>query len=151
MTKKFLAAVDGSEHGWKALDLATNLAKVSDAELMVIHVVPNEPIPEGLKQFAKIEGIAPEEIEARYHLGRDIGDKIIGEAKARVQKSGLSEVKTRVAEGNAANEIVTLATSEGADMVFLGSRGLSDVKGLLMGSVSHKVMHLAPCSCVAVK
>ena len=36
-------------------------------------------------------------------------------------------------------------------MIFLGSRGLGDVGGLLMGSVSHKVMHLAPCTCVAVK
>ena len=36
-------------------------------------------------------------------------------------------------------------------MVFLGSRGLGDAKGLLLGSVSHKVMHLAPCTCVAVK
>lgn len=151
MTTKFLAAVDGSDHGWKALDLATNLAKVSNAEVLVVHVVPNEPIPEGLKQFARVEGIAPEEIEARYHLGREIGDKIIGEAEARIRKSGLHDVKTRVTEGNAANEIVTLAKSEGADMIFVGSRGLSEVTGLLMGSVSHKVMHLASCSCVAVK
>ena len=36
-------------------------------------------------------------------------------------------------------------------MIFLGSRGLDDMVGLMMGSVSHKVMHLAPCTCVAVK
>ena len=56
-----------------------------------------------------------------------------------------------VAEGNAANEIVATAESIGADMIFLGSRGLGDAKGLLVGSVSHKVMNLAPCTCVAVK
>jgi nucleotide-binding universal stress UspA family protein len=37
------------------------------------------------------------------------------------------------------------------DMIFLGSRGLGDAKGLLMGSVSHKVAHLAECTCVSVK
>lgn len=151
MSKKFLAAVDGSEHGWKALDLAANLAKLSDAELIVLHVVPYEPMPEGLKQFANVEGIPPEEMEARYHLQRDIGDKIIKEAEARVRQSGFARVKTQAAEGHAANQIAAIAKSEGADMVFLGSRGLGDVTGLLMGSVSHKVMHLASCTCVAVK
>ena len=62
MSKKFLVAVDGSDHGWKALDLATDLAAVSDAELIILHVVSYEPMPEGLQQYAKIEGI-PIEIQ----------------------------------------------------------------------------------------
>ena len=151
MSNKFLVAVDGSDHGWEALDLATNLAKVSDAELVILHVVPDEPMPEGLKRFAEVEGISTDEASARYHLSRTIGDQITSEAEARVRKNGLARVKSQVAEGNPANQIVALARSEGTDMVFLGSRGLGDVKGLLMGSVSHKVMHLAPCTCVAVK
>jgi nucleotide-binding universal stress UspA family protein len=36
MSKKFLVAVDGSDHGWKALDLATSLAKASDAEVVTM-------------------------------------------------------------------------------------------------------------------
>jgi nucleotide-binding universal stress UspA family protein len=36
-------------------------------------------------------------------------------------------------------------------MVFLGSHGLSDIRGLLIGSVSHKVLHQAPCTCVVVR
>jgi len=38
-----------------------------------------------------------------------------------------------------------------ADMIVMGSRGVSDLKGLVMGSVSHKVMQLAPCTCVSVR
>jgi nucleotide-binding universal stress UspA family protein len=151
MSKKFLVAVDGSDHGWEALDLATNLARVADAELVILHVVPYEPMPEGFRQYAKIEGIPLQEEETRFHLGRKFGDRIASEAEARARKSGLDRVTTRVAEGNAAHEIVELAKSEDTDMVFLGSRGLGEVKGMLMGSVSHKVMHLAPCTCVAVK
>jgi nucleotide-binding universal stress UspA family protein len=151
MSKKFLVAVDGSDHGWKALDLATNLASGADAELVILHVVPYEPMPEGLKQFAKVEGIPIEEQAVRFHLGRKFGDKIASEAEARARKSGLDRVTTLVAEGNAAHEIVEMAKSKDTEMVFLGSRGLGEVKGMVMGSVSHKVMHLAPCTCVAVK
>lgn len=151
MSKKFMVAVDGSDHGWKAVDLATNLAKVSDAELVILHVVTYEPMPEELKRFAEVEGVPLEEERARYYANKGAGDKIANEAAARARKNGLARVRTEVAAGNPADHIVELATSEGADMVFLGSRGLSDIKGLLVGSVSHKVMHLAPCTCVAVK
>jgi len=151
MNKKFLVAVDGSDHGWKALDLATDLAAVSDAELIILHVVSYEPVPEGLQQYAKVEGIPVEDLKAQFHYSKAIGDKVTSEAEARVRKKGLARVTTRVTEGSPANEIVALAEAEGADMVFLGNRGFGDIGGLLMGSVSHKVMHLAPCTCVAVK
>lgn len=151
MSKKFLVAVDGSDHGWKALDLATDLAAVSDAELIILHVVPYEPMPEGLQQYAKIEGIPIDDLKAQIRYSKAIGDKITSESEARVRKNGLARVTTQVVEGNPAKQIVALAESEGADMVFLGSRGFGDAKGLLLGSVSHKVMHLAPCTCVAVK
>ncbi len=151
MSKKYLVAVDGSDHGWKALDLATDLAAVSDAELIILHVVPYEPMPEGLQQYARIEGIRIEELKAQVHYSTAIGDRITSEAEARVRKNGLARVTTQVVEGNPANKIVALAESEGADMIFLGSRGLGDAKSLLLGSVSHKAMHLAPCTCVAVK
>ncbi len=151
MSKKFLVAVDGSEHGWKALDLASDLTNVSDAELAILHVVAYEPMPEGLAHYAEAEGIPIEEERGRYHDSRKLGDKITSDAEARARKNRVSRVTTRVAEGNPADQIVAFANSEGADMVFLGSRGLGDIKGLLMGSVSHKVMHLAPCTCVAVK
>jgi nucleotide-binding universal stress UspA family protein len=151
MSKKFLVAVDGSDHGWKALDLATDLAAVSDAELIILHVVSYEPMPEGLQQYAKIEGIPVEDLKAQFRYSKAIGDKVNSEAEARVRKNGLARVTTRVTEGSPAKEIVALAETEGADMVFLGSRGFGDIGGLLMGSVSHKVMHLARCTCVAVK
>jgi nucleotide-binding universal stress UspA family protein len=151
MSKKFLVAVDGSDHGWKALDLATDLAAASDAELIILHVVPYESMPEGLQQYAKIEGIQIDDLKAQFRYSKAIGDKITSEAEARVRKNGLVRVTTQVVEGNPAKQIVALARSKGTDMVFLGSRGFGDIGGLLMGSVSHKVMHLAPCTCVAVK
>ena len=52
--------------------------------------------------------------------------------------------------GDPAPAILDHAREVGADMIVLGSRGLGDLKGLVMGSVSHKVACLAPCTCVAV-
>ena len=151
MSKKFLVAVDGSDHGWKALDLATDLAKVSNAEVVILHVIPYIPMPEGFQQFAEIEGIKAADRTFRYHYDRTVGDAITSEAEARAQKNGLARVTTQVTEANPADEIVALAKSKRADMLFLGSRGVSDLKGMMMGSISHKVMHLAPCTCVAVR
>ena len=151
MSKKFLVAIDGSDHAWKALDLATDLAKSSEAELLILHVVPYEPMPEGLEQLAKAEGIPIQEERARLYASRTVGDKIASEAEARVRKQGLARVTTEVVEGSPASEIIAFAKSRSVDMIICGSRGFGDVKSLLMGSVSHKVMHLAPCTCVAVK
>lgn len=151
MDKKFLVAVDGSDHGWKALDLATDLSKASEAELLIVHVVPREPTPQGLQQLADVEGISVEESSARYHYDLSLGDAITNEAASRAREKGLSKIETRVAEGSPAHEIVTMAEQAGAEMLFIGSRGISDLKGLFLGSVSHKVMHLAPCTCVSVK
>ena len=55
MAKKILAAIDGSEHAWKALDLAADMAKQSGAQLIVLHVVPYEPMSEALRAFAEAE------------------------------------------------------------------------------------------------
>lgn len=151
MTKSFVVAIDGSEHGSKALDLAINNAKASNAELTILHVVPYEPMPEGLQQYAALEGIPAAEMNARFHYGKALGDRITGEAEERAHMAGLSGIKTEVVEGHPANEIVAVATALGAEMLYIGSRGLSDIGGFLLGSVSHKVMHMAPCTCVAVK
>ena len=151
MGKTFLVAVDGSLQGWKAMDLAITLAKASDAELVLVHVVPREPVPKGIEKWAEMEGVSAEEARARIRTGRTLGDNITHEAETRAKDAGLDRISSRVAEGNVAKEIVDLAEDTKADMIFLGSRGLSDAQGLLLGSVSHKVSHLAPCTCVLVK
>ena len=151
MSKTIVVAVDGSEHGWKALAFAANLAKAENAEMLVLHVVPVEPIPEGFEQWAELEGIPRGDYYSLFHGSKALGDKITSEAVSRSQTLGIGTIRTRVAEGNPTTEIVNTANAEEADVIVLGSRGLGEVQGLLLGSVSHKVMHLAPCTCIAVK
>lgn len=151
MNETYLVAVDGSAHGWKALDLAAKLAQASGAALMVVHVVPFQPMTSELEMFAKSEGLSREDIGARFNASRRIGERIIGEAEARAKRMGFTRITSRVVEGNPVEEIVGAAKAAKAEMVFVGSRGLSDLSDMLIGGVSHQVLHLAPCTCVAVK
>jgi hypothetical protein len=76
MIKKILAAIDGSEHAWKALDLAKDLAKLHGARLTVLHVVPYEPMADALRAFAAAENLPFEEEAARFHHARTLGDHL---------------------------------------------------------------------------
>ena len=53
--------------------------------------------------------------------------------------------------GHAAQKIARAADENGADGIVMGSRGLSDWRGLLVGSVTHKVLHMAHCPVVVVR
>ncbi|MBT4581371.1 MAG: universal stress protein, partial [Gammaproteobacteria bacterium] len=66
-------------------------------------------------------------------------------------KAGVKKVTSMITEGDPADVILNTAVNCKADMIILGSRGLSDFKGLLFGSVSHKVSGQADCTCVTVK
>lgn len=151
MAKCYVVALDGSDAGWKALDIACDLAIGAKAALEIVHIIPYETMPTGLSHFAEIEGISKDEMEARFHISRTLADKITGEGRRRAEQHGVKEISETVREGSPASEIVSLAESKSADMIFIGSRGLSDVGGLLLGSVSHKVAHTAHCTCVIVR
>ena len=71
------------------------------------------------------------------------GEQIIEAAKEVAVQHGCKNVKTEIEGGDPAEVIVETAKSEGADMIVIGSRGLSNISGLLMGSVSHKVTSMA--------
>lgn len=151
MANRILVPIDGSDHGWKALDLAVELARNRDAEIVVFHAVPYEPLPEGLREFAKVEGINLQEENALFHAGRQIGDALTRTGEKRVRDAGYESVSSRSAEGRPARAIVDSAEAIDAEMIVMGSRGFSDAAGLLLGSVSHKVSHLTPCTCILVK
>jgi nucleotide-binding universal stress UspA family protein len=53
--------------------------------------------------------------------------------------------------GDAATEIIQFAKEENIDMIIAGSRGLSQTQSWLLGSVSRKLVHYAPCSVLLVK
>ena len=85
---RILVAIDGSEHAWRALDLAADLAKVRGGQLIVLHVVPYEGVPEALRAFAEAESILLEEERARFHQARTLGDQLTRNADCSKVASG---------------------------------------------------------------
>ena len=59
--------------------------------------------------------------------------------------------RSALEHGDPADQIVRAAARHGADLIVMGRRGYGDLKGLLLGSVSHKVCRLADCACLTVK
>ena len=175
MFKKILCPTDGSDHAYKALDLAIDMVKKYDAKLVILHVPHRSENIEALRRFVEIEGLAPHvnkeidrlrSIDYRISVATDstfqdsaisprllieIGHHIVGGAKGRAERNGLENVNALLEVGDPADRILKCIDKENIDCVIMGSRGLSDFKGLFLGSVSHKVANRAPCTCIAVK
>jgi len=146
MISNILIPVDGSEHSRKALELGCDLAKKYSAAVHLIHVTES-PIREhtmALGGAAITLHASPEEL-------KQAGSRELEFASEYANNHGVKEVTTEVEGGSPAHRIVESAKDIHADMIVMGSRGLSDLAGLLVGSVSHKVTNMAPCTCITVR
>jgi len=150
MIKKILVPIDGSEHAKKAVALASDVGGKYDARLTLLQVMRRtgtDLVPEGLRRYAEIEHV---EITEREML-RTVADEIIKEARKLARAHGMDGVESVIELGDPARVILDYARAHDIDLIVMGSRGLGEVRGLLLGSVSHKVSHLAQCTCVTVK
>lgn len=146
MIKKILVPVDGSVHSKKALEFACELAKKFESELHLLHVV-QPPIS---TQTMAVGGSAVTTEVSREDL-EEIGRNMIEAAMQITSNHDCTKVETHIEAGPPAQHILDAAKKHDADLIVMGSRGLSDIAGLLLGSVSHKVTHLAECSCVTIR
>lgn len=146
MFKSLLVAVDGSEHAKKALRVACELVKNGDAKLHILH------IPERLAhETTLVWGIGAVPLEASPEDIEKAGKQVIEKAKANAQELGATQIETHLGQGEPARTILSEAEKLGVDAIVLGSRGLGDLAGLIMGSTSHKVTHGAKCTVITVR
>ncbi len=148
--RTILVAVDGSEHSNKAVEFAADLATHEDADLVLLHVVPDPSIyavPTGLEEYTRLEKAHI----TQHDLMMSAAGRILDDAAHRAEKHGIYTATTRVEIGQPATKIVDVAEEIEADMIVLGSRGLGNIGSLLLGSTSQKVTHLAPCTVVTVR
>lgn len=145
MLSKILVPVDGSEYSRKALEFACQLADKFDSELRILH------IPQGVAaDRVMVLGGASIMLHATADIIEKAGRTMIEEARKIAERTLDGRVSTELRGGDPAHEIVASAEENDVDCIVLGSRGLGDFGGLLLGSVSHKVNHAAPCTCITV-
>ena len=150
MIKTILVPTDGSEHAEKAVALAADLAKKYDSKLLLLHVMKelgSDRIPEGLREYARAEHIEVTERDILESVAR----QIVRKAEVVARDHEAPDIQSALEFGDPAASILDSATKSDADLIVMGTRGLGDLQGMLLGSVSHKVCHLADCSCVTVK
>jgi len=148
MIKKILVPVDGSKHASKAIEMAANVARQDDAVIHLLHVATLTKIPDGIREYIKSENIH----ESSYFVAlQTMGNRILEAACEEAIRKGAENVQASVLEGDPAETIINYAKEGGFDMIVLGSRGLGNFKGLMLGSVSSKVCHAADRTCVTVR
>lgn len=139
-----MVGLDGSEYSLKALGFAVDLAKKYSSQLVLVHVVLRQIYAINPPEAGILAGTAiVRELEAE-------GKAILAKGEETVKAQGLP-VEVRLRQGVPAEELLRAAADEKADLIVLGSRGLSQVKAFLLGSVSDKVSHHAKCPTLIVR
>ena len=147
MIKNILVATDASPASNRAINLAADMAGKYGAALHLLYAVREMQLPPELKKMAEVEKIAG----ARSDVLDFVARKILSDAERRAEKKGASKVKTALEHGDPATVILRYAKKHKVDLIVLGTRGLGQVKGMLMGSVSRKVTNLSDISCLIIR
>lgn len=146
MSKTIVVPVDGSDQSKKALDFSVDLALHYPAELKIVYVI--EPfVVEDVFSMSTIPVPVDMDDLSLEKYGKEVLDKAEGICK----DLGANNISKKVLKGDPGKAIVAFAEDANADMIVIGSRGLGNLSGMFLGSVSKKVAHDANCTCITVK
>ena len=175
-----LVPTDGSGPADKAIELACDLAARHDARICLLHVLLRDKEPEDLRKLAAAAEIdaglqdalasaaaaPPDPSVPAAVLAMDptavahpvptevlqaLGRKVLEAAERGVMLRGVDRVSQALEDGEAAQCIVEAAARERADTIVMGHRGLGDIEGITLGSVSNRVSHLAACTVIMIR
>lgn len=141
--KTIIVATDGSAAANRAVDFGVDMAHAFAANLLI--VTASELVGSSdLRKFGEAERAALGDIlEAESR-------KVLAEARSIAEKKGFRDAGTQFRIGDAAKAILDAASDVRADVIVVGKRGRGHLAGLLLGSVSQKLVSLAPCAVVVV-
>jgi len=142
---RIVVGTDGSETAGKAVREAVALAAKLGASLEIISAY--NPVPERELRRERLE--APEELHWAIGPKEEV-EAVLAEAAKEATAAGV-EVHTHAVEGDAADAIISVAESSGADLIVVGNKGMTGARRFLLGSVPNKISHHAPCSVLIVR
>jgi nucleotide-binding universal stress UspA family protein len=168
--RRVLLVTDGSPSSEKACGYLCGLSQMPclplppATELHLAHVMPpllqkelymrTWPMgPDALPYFPEqeIDEVSRLQAEDEERYGRELLNKTRNSIECGIQGAPERKIVTGLLRGDAATEIIEYTKAEEIDLIIAGSRGLSQVRSWLLGSVSRKLLHYAGCSVLVVK
>ncbi|MCK0097489.1 universal stress protein [Yoonia sp. F2084L] len=137
-------AIDGSDHGWRALEIACDLAKRYEGKIHLIHAPEMPPSSMAI-------GIGAIDVPVDMEQLMASGQAIMAQAADLARKSEVEPASQIVRVGVPSAEVIHTAEATGSDLIVTGRRGMGGIASLLLGSTSQKIAHDAPCACLTVK
>lgn len=138
MFTKILWATDGSDNADQALIVAKSLASEEGATLTIAHVV----------QKIATSGDAA----IAWHADEEQVEAKLKRIASELSKEGFDATLKIIKHvgPQPAHEIADLAREAGSDLIVVGTRGHSAITGLMLGSVTQRLLHIAPCPVLVV-
>ena len=139
MFQRIVAAFDGSEWSRRAVRLAGEIShSQSGTEVWIVCAMG--VVPSSIGETIAEQWIADQTL---------LGNKLMDEAQELLGEGAI--LHRELLFGPPAESIIEVAEARNSDLIVMGSRGLGALRGLLLGSQSHKVINLANCPVLVVK
>jgi len=157
--KRVLFTVDGSEQSNNMIDCMGDFPFPDGVEFDVLHVAPPIPSEQEIVQYwpsgLDVSFTVPvdeirQQIEERAKEEEAFGKKVLLEARETLLEHGI-KAQISFMRGDGATEIIEYAKDRRTDLIVSGGRGFGPVRSWILGSVSRKLLHYAPCSVMVVK
>jgi nucleotide-binding universal stress UspA family protein len=139
MFTKILLATDGSPSAVEAARYAGQLAQLTSAQVIVLHAYPRVPAFLGEPDFSRL-----------IHENLAEAERIVAPVLEQLLAAGV-DASAEILEGPPAEAILAVAENSRCDLIVLGTRGYGQLAGMLLGSVSHKVLANATLPVLVVR
>lgn len=142
MFDKIMVAIDKAEITTKLLDATVEIVRNKQTQVTLVNVI-QEYVPNGMTYVPEnfLEDILNEMEKASLEQ--------LQQAKSKLQSAGINSETVHL-KGDPAHEILKYARDAEQQLIIIGSRGLTGIKEMMLGSVSHKVSQLSSCPVLIV-